>query len=414
MRICIPRNSTASKMHNFFILLLLVLSVLVTFLDNSLNIFFYMVLIGMYLYYKALKDHFKYYKYQILVLIYALITIGTTIVHQIMGEGFSFQMVWRPIRIILSFSVGFYYAKYSDENSRKKLYSTLLILILLSVAYGFYQYYTGTGWGYNSRMDSYFGHPIVYGGITIIGFWLTFYAVNNDRWILKLALSAFILAGMISSGSRSTWIAFVLSVIIFLLKSRRHKMNRKAFYILIFILCLFIGFMFTPYFANIYSLIEARFSGSLAGVSASQRLGSYPYIFNQIGNSNLFDVVFGHGEGAAQAVMGNTTISIASFYTTDSQYLTLLYDYGLIAIFILFAYLIQIARDYFDSDNKANSELCILAVAIISAGFIASVFYDLFGWLSISTVICILSGICFYLHHFSVVNMRREHNDTSI
>ena len=125
-------------------------------------------------------------------------------------------------------------------------------------------------------------------------------------------------------------------------------------------------------------------------------------------NSNLFDVLFGHGEGAAQTIMGNTTISIASFYTTDSQFLTLLYDYGLIAILILFAFLILISREYFDSDNKADSELCILAISIISGGCFASVFYDLFGWLSISTVICILSGICFYLHHYSVINKRRE------
>ena len=408
MKILIPRNSAVGRMHNVFLLAILLLSVLVTFLNDSLNILFYMFLIGTYLYFKIAKDHFKYYNYQLLVMLYAFITIGTTIIHQLMGEGFSFQMVWRPIRIILSFSIGFYYAKYSDERSRKRLYSVVFILILLSVVYGFYQYYTGTGWGYNSRMDSFFGHPIVYGGITIIGFWLTFYIINDERWIIKLVLSAIVLAGMISSGSRSTWIAFALSVIIFLLKSRRHKMNRRAFYTLITVLCLFIGFMFTPYFASIYNLIEARFSGSLAGVSASQRLGSYTYIFNQMENSNFFDIVFGHGEGAAQIVMGNTTISIASFYTTDSQYLTLLYNYGVIAVLILFVFLMMLAREYFDFDNKVNSELCILAISIISSGFFASVFYDLFGWLSISTIICILSGICFYLHHLSILNKRRE------
>ena len=80
----------------------------------------------------------------------------------------------------------------------------------------------------------------------------------------------------------------------------------------------------------------------------------------------------------------------------------------MIAVLILFVFLMMLAREYFDSDNKANSELCILAISIISSGFLASVFYDLFGWLSISTIICILSGICFYLHHLSGLNKRRE------
>ena len=91
--------------------------------------------------------------------------------------------------------------------------------------------------------------------------------------------------------------------------------------------------------------------------------------------------------------MSQTTISIAGFETTDNQYLTFLYDYGIIGMIFVVALVIALTKSI--KEEKFRSERQMLSMGIICGGIFTAFFYELLGWLSISTLILLFIGIFF-------------------
>ena len=197
--------------------------------------------------------------------------------------------------------------------------------------------------------------------------------------------------GLLSTRSRSAWIALALMVVLFLIKSSSDKLDKKKIFFLIFCIAAGIVFTFTPQFETIYEFIFSRFSGTMESASATQRLGSYAYIFMRLIGGNPIHIFFGYGEGAANSVMEMTTITLASFATTDCQYLTILYNYGLLGLLMIILFAIKIVKNYFKTACDPEQEMLILS--ILGGGYVTAIFYDIYGWLSISTLLMLFIGI---------------------
>ncbi|WP_072449760.1 O-antigen ligase family protein [Blautia sp. Marseille-P3201T] len=390
MQLMVKKSTIEKNIQNIFIIFMLIMSVLVTFYDGSLNMIFYYTILGICCYFFMFKNHCTIKKKIYPILLYGMLTIGSTFFNGFIGSDYALvQMLWRTLRIFCTILVGYYYSEYSDEKSRKKMYYIIYILILISVAYGFYQNIAGIGWGYNSRMDSFFGHPITYGSILIFGFWMTLYLFKSV--LVRGVFNIYIIMGLLSTRSRSAWIALALMVVLFLIKSSSDKLDKKKIFFLIFCIAAGIVFTFTPQFETIYEFIFSRFSGTMESASATQRLGSYAYIFMRLIGGNPIHIFFGYGEGAANSVMEMTTITLASFATTDCQYLTILYNYGLLGLLMIILFAIKIVKNYFKTACDPEQEMLILS--ILGGGYVTAIFYDIYGWLSISTLLMLFIGI---------------------
>lgn len=376
-----------------FLLYILIISVLITFYNSALNMCLYYGLLGIWFYYFTFVNKAKIKKGLVGILMYGFLTLGSTIINGIFsGNEEIVQMIWRNVRILLTLWIGFCFADNTEAKVRKNFYILIYILILISIAYGFYQKSAGIGWGYNSRMDSFFGHPIVYGSILIIEFWLTSYLV--DSVVLRCGLYIYILLGLLSTGSRSSWIALAVTFVFSIIKSNGLT-RRKMWFVLVGTICA-VFFTFTEQFEIIYETVFGRFSGMMQQGSAVQRLGSYLYIFIRLLNQNPLQIIFGCGEGAASDAMIQTVISIQSFATTDSQYLTVLYNYGFTGLAMLLYFGVSVIKRYFSESD--TPEIAMLSVSLIGL-MITAVFYDLYGWLSISTLCMLFAGMYICIRH---------------
>lgn len=353
---------------------------------------FYYIILFTAGYYYVIKEKCAIRKDVLPLLMYGALTIGSTFFNGLIESSADFiQDLWKPIRILSTAIIGYYYFKYTTELERKKLYRIIYILILVSVAYGFYQNIMGIGWGYNSRMDSFFGHPIAYGSILIFAFWLTHYLIHDKLKVL--IFNSYIVLGLLSSKSRSAWIALAVSIVIFIFKKRKTVINKKLFisYFIVFIVLLI--FMLTPTFQSIVESVLSRFSGTMKTASATQRLGSYIYIFEKMIEKNPIPFFLGHGEGSANRVMAITTITLSSFATTDCQYLTILYNYGIVTLGLVLSLVVMLIKSYYVNSN--DNELEMICLSVFGGGYITAIFYDIYGWLSISTLLMLFIG--FYL-----------------
>lgn len=381
--------SSIKKFINTLVLVgILILSVLITFINAKLNMTMYGLIIISLIF--ALITNRKALNSKTVLVLFIMAVYPLIIT--LFSFGFDFQLLWRTVRIPFTILIGFFYARKTYTSDRKILYSIIYVLILVSIAYGFYEKAMGLGWGYNSRMDSFYGQPIVYGNILCFAFWMTFFLFKNS--IAKWVFTVYILAGLLSTGSRSAWLGLLFSIILLLYNQMKNTSITKTTFIRLILFCLaFIVYIFTPSFQNIYETIFARFSGLLEDGSAIQRLGSYPIVLSNFITANPFSILLGYGTSATGNLMGNNVVLINDFHTADNQYLAILFDYGIVGIAIAL-YTIYITVSSNISLSIKNNEIEIrMITSCLSSTFICAIFYDFYGWLSISTLFCLFLGV---------------------
>ena len=350
---------------------------------------FYYSLLAIWFYY-FLREHCRVRKSELVIIAYGILTVFSTFFNGFFIADQQFvQVLWRPIRIFLSILIGYHFYFCTTTLTRKKFYWILYLLILISIAYGFYQKTAGIGWGYNSRMDSFFGHPITYGSILIFGVWLTVYLIKS--FPVKLILLFYITLGLISTGSRSAWLSLVATIIPrVVLGLKAGTLKKRQVFIILICIVLSIAFVFTKQFQNIYTSIFSRFSGMMNTASATQRLGSYYYIISELLAQNPVRILFGCGENASTRIMMKTVITLSLFGTTDCQYLTILYNYGFIGLGMAIFFFGSIFKRACVLSSNGEAKFIVLSLlGVLCSAF----FYDFYGWLSISTLFMLFSGI---------------------
>lgn len=394
MIIRISKSKFQTVFETLLIIAMVVIAVLVGFIDESLSVYLYILQLFLMIYYfiigklRIILEDGKFF------LLFMCVVLFSTMFAQI-SEGFSLQLLWRTIRIGVTPIIGLCYSAYTSEVDRKKMYCILYYLIMLSIPYGFYEYSIGAAYGHNSRVDSFFGHPIVFGSVLLFAFWLSFYLIKKR--VYRGVCIVLLCIGIFRSGARSSWIALLMSLLVYNIIKKRSSSTGITKRDLIWgggvFVCAII-FLFSNYCTQVILYINSRFFGVMDSVSATQRLGSIAYVISVMFSGwNVISMIFGHGTGSASSLMSQTTISIAGFETTDNQYLTFLYDYGIIGTIFVVALVIALTKSI--KEEKFRSERQMLSMGIICGGIFTAFFYELLGWLSISTLILLFIGIFF-------------------
>ena len=144
--------------------------------------------------------------------------------------------------LILIFAI--YYILNNSENFLKSLKNVLLIIFLILILDGFYQYFfheniIGLKNANIHRISSFFGKELIYGSYLcrflpiLVGLLIFFHKTNIDRILIYLMILVSIIAIFIS-GERAAFILSIISLIIIIFST--NFFNKSKFYVAVLVL----------------------------------------------------------------------------------------------------------------------------------------------------------------------------------
>ncbi len=243
----------------------------------------------------------------------------------------------------------------------------------------------------SARIRTIFMHPVICGVYTVI-FWLAvLYFPYKNKWINYTAKVAIIIS-LLGTQSRSSWLSFVIVNIMFLLLKKKlliMKVSKNFIYQFLFIILVsFIGIIF---FKNAFAQEIEVLSSRLFNMFNTEHIG----VYNRLGmitlgirtwiSSGLLNKLFGNGRDFAINLLKRNPIRGWSV-AVDNQYVTILLDYGLVGILFFILLLVRVTLYTIKNDNPVN-RCCGLAILSM---FISAFFYDMFTWITITFIFCLL------------------------
>ena len=343
-------------------------------------------------------------KYRIIACWAVWVVIFTCFMEWILYDSFSFGAIIQPIfifgTVFLSFSLA---AKYSETGCKKLLFIINIVIIFAAIV-GIRELITqkniffpnyGNPWQ-QYRVCSLFRHPIIYAALLMVSFFYVLY-FGKKKWLKAVGL-IIILIGIYASRSRSCWIALVFSFFIIGLATFSHRMKKATIVRIGLILGACLAFVASPMGNKMIDSIISRFTNMSDTVEATQRMGTISYFYDLlIKEGNIVTLLLGHGEDAAAMILKQTTISIENFTTTDNQYVSFLYNYGLIVLVMVIVFLFKMCMRFIQHYNSMNSMERFCLITIISQS-IGAFFYEITEAKTISFVLFVLVGFeLFYL-----------------
>lgn len=205
----------------------------------------------------------------------------------------------------------------------------------------------------NYRPFSVFVNPLVYGNILVCLFWIYKYLYKRNKFIIFLQLLT--LLDLYSTQSRSAWVAFVATYFIYLvgklnfskIKVKKNTLFKKAISLIIVFSLLIIFYKYITFgFTQIYTRFSTVFGTQSTDVSKLQRLGTINLIKNYMFNSGILKIFFGNGFGSVNNFMANNLVLIPGFNTTDNQYVSYFFEFGLIGLLLYVILIIKVIYHY--------------------------------------------------------------------
>lgn len=231
------------------------------------------------------------------------------------------------------------------------------------------------------RLFSIFKHPIVYGNMLVINFSILYFFKKNYCKIFYWLNIIAIIINLYGTKSRSSWIAFIVVLLnIFILEGKiKEKIKLKSLIIctIVIINAIILMIIFKEEVSSIIDSILSRFlfeDGS--DLSKVQRLGAMSNVLNNI-SENPINIFIGNGVYASSEFMLNNTVVLKEVKFMDNMYLTAIYNFGFLYVYIYILYLISsLFQGIRNKDiNRNMSSNVLLAISV------NMFFYEALHWL---------------------------------
>lgn len=254
-------------------------------------------------------------------------------------------------------------------------------------------------WYFNTNMYrnfTVFSHPIVYGNILVILFWINMYVCKNK--VYKNINYILIIINLYATKSRSSWIAFFVTLLIYYFHNLyiiycNKKINIKKTIKIILLIFLSIFILRLELVQSLLVSVIERFTvlfEDAGSVSLNQRSGTIIQIINDIKNENVFKVVLGHGYNTIQEYMINIKVVLDNFKTSDNQYISILWEFGLLGIILNIIVIFKVIYNViFNKMNELNKLLHYIFISISVNMF----FYEAYGWYIIASIYFFVIGL---------------------
>ena len=270
----------------------------------------------------------------------------------------------------------------------------LSVIIWISALYGVFEHFAGDRiphlytQTYGDRISSVYSNPIPAGSIWLMGFWLP--SPINNRW-LDRAYRLIYLAAIIFTISKNAWIGLGFSLLVYFWQTgKRFELNRasrnKAFLVIGIVVCAVVAAIVKG--SAFWNVILQRWTNIQTQRTFYARWNhisdTVSYLINE---ASVFRKLFGYGFGSSPAFIKRSP----HFYgisVIDNQYITCLYEFGLISLLCLaiWAYMALVRSETEDSLSRSGS-----------MGIVAMLFpmatYEPFTWIPVTFLLLLLSSL---------------------
>lgn len=380
--------------------LLFISNIFALFTNN--NYFSYLIIITYFAYYSnivlknGIKKSYVNKEYILLIYILFMIMITTTLVNIENKSNINslIKIFIMLTTVILGFELGciekrrYYISGFIIINRFMMIINLCGILeFLLKYNYfinfivdenvrGWHTWSIGTSY---YRIFTVFTHPIIYANMLVIVFWINFLLEKNKKY--RAINTILIIFCLYATKSRSSWIAFVITILIYYISGVRIK-NKLTYRHIINSLIIILSILLLSHlnlFKDIINNIINRFTELFnnGGTESSiQRIGTINYILDTLYNQSIIKTLLGNGFGQVAKLMNKVTISIKDFTSTDNQYLSILIEFGIVGIILNIIMILRVFLKFLKSECKFEKNILILFISMSINMF----FYELYGW----------------------------------
>ncbi len=325
-------------------------------------------------------------KYNLLITIPIIISLATSIYNQISfisNHIFYFDAIIQQFNGILFLSIGIYIYRYHYNQFNISM-RAISFISLCSAAYGLIQaiiYYITN----NSilRIKSFFYNPIPAGTVWAMCIFLPL----TGHIVPDLILKSFYIAAIFLCQSRSSWVAFTIGIILYIIINRQNiskyyiAINKKYRILLWIILVIVLAIII--HVPEINTVLTNRLFNIKSGSSGEAyvvRSSHAFYLMNEIIHDSPIFMVIGHAVGSVGRLFRNSPLWQYSGYdVVDNTYLSILYEYGLLmlisVLYVLVKAIIVLLRSIKKVSCISKNDTTYALMLVIGA--ITAIFYDL-------------------------------------
>lgn len=249
-----------------------------------------------------------------------------------------------------------------------------------------------SGYTYNFGLSTYrvmslFSHPIICALFFLFAFLCNEYIIKKK--VLKLTMQSLLLVNIYFTFSRSTWLAIIFAIFILIILRRKEIISKalslkfRIETLLIFILISISFVSISVYnFQEIFITVINRFGDSLSFNSTDgsnlQRTMTIDLIWNYMNDGTNMHLFFGNGAGTVNDFMLENPLLIDNFGTTDNQYISILFEFGILGLILYICLVAYVIYSYFKRGNSHwTGFLSLLCFLVISFELF---FFDASGW----------------------------------
>lgn len=252
------------------------------------------------------------------------------------------------------------------------------------------------------RASSIFSHPIPFAHMLLIGLIITW--TLRHRPLLKIVISLVYVSAIVMTQTRSVWgilaLLLLLAAVFHGIWLRRGRAvfhaARRAWPFVIGgagLLALFVWL--TPFGQG---AIDRLMRVSLEDVSLTQRTASINVVLDAVFNqSSMIELLFGHGFASSNAFILSQTLVLEGISTTDNQFLSILFDFGVVGALLFLAVSVYVIVAWWRLSRRLDADKLqlVLCAGYIAAGsFIFMTFYSFTIWrgtqVAVVAVFCVL------------------------
>lgn len=277
--------------------------------------------------------------------------------------------------------IGYTCYQIGGDESVKNILKLVNGIVFLSSLIGLFEwitdvtilekYYYTNYFQYTNRIVSCFGHPITFGSMLLFGILITCTLDYNIK--TKIVLLILYILCIIATQSRSAWLALVITMGVYFILIKKNSIKKRHITLFVIMAICLLFFLSGKIGYQLLNIIIIRIMETENSTSFLQRVGSIELIMRDFWqNSNILQILLGHGERASKDFMTSFTVRIKEFGTTDNSYVQCLYNYGIIFILSVFYMLYSIIRNLV-KNVRENTYI----EWIMFPQFIAAFFYEL-------------------------------------
>ena len=309
---------------------------------------------------------------------------------------FEFQFLWNILQPTVFIMLGAIIAIRISIEQRYKIYKFLMLLIITTIFYDF----KGDYITYDMRHFSVYANPLIYGSFILIAFYLIYYMV--ECMYFKLPLLFLCMYSCVITYSRSSWVSLTITLL-FTLMFRHTKelttyklINRIVFAVLFSVFLFFFFDDVIVLIEEIKMILTGKLNNLMQSSSAILRLEAISYVMKA---TTLLSFLIGNGAGASHYLISSSNLSIAKIHTTDNQYLTLYFDYGLVGVFWIYIMFKLVFRNFFSVEENMKARERKMISTIILSQLITAFFFETIGNAGLSATVLSFLGILYQIDY---------------